>query len=174
MVPYINLYIFCTCEINSWSGIGEPKKAQVQENSNRPLEHTPDPHPPVYGGNPNLYFYFGLPNGSVPGVRIIKPRCWTHEVGEIRKSLQNADMAYWSPLGQTIPSWELTYPHLRYVWRWVSFSRLVGYVSSLEGKMNFSGRIAPGCDRLVTSQDEDWNTNFRLGKKPNIHPVKLT
>ena len=31
-----------------------------------------------------------------------------------------------------LPSWELTYPHPRYVWRWFSFPQ-VGYVSSMEG-----------------------------------------
>ncbi len=163
--------------MNSWSGIGEPKKAQVQENSNRPLEHTPDPHPPVYEGNPSIFIHIYILAylGNVPGVcwnflRLIKPRRWTHESRCTLLELGVMELwsqgAYWSPLGQTIPPWELTYPHPRYVWRWVSelpvwWDMLVpwrvrwisqGRYKKTENVDHIGMRIAPGCDRLVTTR----------------------
>ena len=68
----------------------------------------------------------------------------------------------WKFQHKYIPRWELTYPQPRDIWRWFSFSCLVGYVSSME--CSWSEVRIPQTKKGTQQNHRKQRTAFCMGK----------
>ena len=94
-------------------------------------------------GKPYWHWWFGGPTPIFGNTHILL-HCAAHhwnsdsccEGAHVAPSSVGVKTVGGKQASAEIPSWEVTYPHPKYVWRWVSFSE-VGYLSSLEGTQIF-------------------------------------